>query len=103
MHYKKSLLSSFLLGTFLIIQVIIGLLFIPDGFAQDMITSQEAFEVFDFGGAGQPNVPYGVRDHKMKFGGDLVNLGRFEIVHNRFLYELANFGFKMKKKLFKFQ
>ncbi|MCA0931065.1 GNAT family N-acetyltransferase [Lutimonas saemankumensis] len=61
------------------------------------------FEVFDFGGAGQPNVPYGVRDHKMKFGGDLVNLGRFEIVHNRFLYELANFGFKMKKKLFKFQ
>ena len=33
---------------------------------------------FDFGGAGKPNVPYGVRDYKQKFGGQFVNFGRYQ-------------------------
>lgn len=33
--------------------------------------------IFDFMGAGRPSVPYGVRDFKKKFGGTLINTGRF--------------------------
>ena len=36
----------------------------------------EGYTCFDFGGAGKPNVPYGVREYKKKFGGDLVEHGR---------------------------
>ncbi len=36
----------------------------------------EGYRSMDFGGAGQPDVPYGVRDFKAKFGGDLVAFGR---------------------------
>lgn len=59
----------------------------------------EKYSVFDFGGAGKPNVPYGVREHKMKFGGDLVEFGRFEKTHNPLLMKLGTMGFKLYKKL----
>ena len=55
------------------------------------------FEVFDFGGAGKPNVPYGVRDHKMKFGGQLVEYGRFEKVHKPKLMAIAKAGLELYK------
>ena len=42
---------------------------------------KNGFTFFDFGGAGQPNVPYGVREYKKKFGGELINFGRFEKIH----------------------
>jgi serine/alanine adding enzyme len=47
---------------------------------------------FDFGGAGKPGKDYGVRDYKLKFGGDLVNFGRFEKVHKPLEYSLAKIG-----------
>ena len=53
------------------------------------------YEIFDFGGAGKPGVPYGVRDYKLKFGGELVNFGRFEKVHNKFLMNVGKVGFKI--------
>jgi len=56
---------------------------------------QNGFKVFDFGGAGKPNKPYGVRDYKLKFGGELVNFGRFELVHKPLIYKIAKFGFKI--------
>lgn len=37
--------------------------------------------LYDFGGAGSPDVEYGVRDFKAKFGGELVSYGRFVRVH----------------------
>jgi serine/alanine adding enzyme len=46
------------------------------------------FSRFDFGGAGKPNVPYGVRDYKKKFGGALVSFGRYECVHFPILFRL---------------
>lgn len=55
------------------------------------------FSIFDFGGAGKPNVPYGVRDYKIKYGGDLVNYGRFEIVHNKILMYIGRLAFKLYK------
>jgi serine/alanine adding enzyme len=58
------------------------------------------YNSFDFGGAGKPDVPYGVRDYKMKFGGELVNYGRFEKIHKPLIMEIAKIGFKVWK-LFK--
>ena len=53
------------------------------------------YEIFDFGGAGKPGVPYGVRDYKLKFGGELVNFGRFEKVHKPLLMELGKIGLNL--------
>lgn len=53
------------------------------------------FSYFDFGGAGKPNIPYGVRDYKKKFGGNFVNYGRFLKIHNKAIYLLAVFAFKL--------
>lgn len=44
---------------------------------------------FDFMGVGIPTKNYGVRDFKMKFGGDIVNYGRFTRINNRLLYNFA--------------
>lgn len=43
--------------------------------------SAQPQSIFDFGGAGRPDEPYGVRDFKAKFGGELVNFGRYRKVH----------------------
>jgi lipid II:glycine glycyltransferase (peptidoglycan interpeptide bridge formation enzyme) len=55
-------------------------------------------EMFDFMGAGKPNIPYGVRDFKMEFGGKLVEHGRFLYIRNPFLYEIGKLGVKFLKK-----
>ncbi len=55
------------------------------------------FKTFDFGGAGKPNVPYGVRDHKMKFGGELVEYGRYEKIHKPRLMSMAKAGLELYK------
>jgi serine/alanine adding enzyme len=60
---------------------------------------EEQYQIFDFGGAGKPGIPYGVRDYKMKFGGNLVNFGRFEKVHKPLIYKLAKAGFSLWKFL----
>ncbi len=39
--------------------------------------AQNGYALYDFGGAGKPGEPYGVRDFKAKFGGQLVNFGRY--------------------------
>lgn len=55
-------------------------------------------EMFDFMGAGKPNIPYGVRDFKMEFGGKLVEYGRFLYIRNPFLYKIGKLGVKFLKK-----
>lgn len=57
------------------------------------------YKYFDFGGAGRPDVPYGVREHKLKFGGELVEFGRYSHVSNSLLYSLGSWGIKMLKRL----
>ena len=57
------------------------------------------FSLFDFGGAGKPNIPYGVREYKKKFGGHFVNYGRFTIIHSHFTYVIAKLGFLLWKKM----
>lgn len=48
---------------------------------------------FDFMGVGIPEREYGVRDFKARFGGDLVNYGRFARINNRTLFFLAELGY----------
>lgn len=62
---------------------------------------EHGFKKFDFGGAGKPNVPYGVREHKIKFGGELISYGRYEKVNNKLKMSILKFGvniFKNRKK-----
>jgi serine/alanine adding enzyme len=56
---------------------------------------RNGYKTFDFGGAGKPRVPYGVRDFKMKFGGELVNFGRFQKTHKPIAMNVAKLGFRL--------
>ena len=53
---------------------------------------------FDFMGAGKPNEPYGVREFKEKFGGEMVEHGRFLHVAEPIMYKIGVLGVKMVKK-----
>lgn len=55
---------------------------------------RNGYKTFDFGGAGKPGIPYGVRDFKLKFGGELVNFGRFEKIHQPIKMRIAKTGFR---------
>ncbi len=57
---------------------------------------ENGFKVFDFMGAGKPTIPYGVRDFKKRFGGDLVNAGRYIHVNKPVLYRLLGIYFKIR-------
>lgn len=61
--------------------------------------AENGYKTFQFGGAGKPGIPYGVRDHKLKFGGTLVNFGRFEKVHKPILMNFARVGLKIWQKM----
>ncbi|MBN2237023.1 MAG: peptidoglycan bridge formation glycyltransferase FemA/FemB family protein [Bacteroidales bacterium] len=60
---------------------------------------ENGFSSFDFMGAGFPNIPYGVRDFKSKFGGQLVNYGRFRKIHFKSVYYLAQGIYSLIKKI----
>lgn len=45
---------------------------------------------FDLMGAGEPGKPYGVRDFKMQFGGELKELGRWRIIRKPLLFAIGN-------------
>jgi len=55
-------------------------------------------ERFDFGGAGHPGRPYGVREFKRQFGGEEVNYGRCEKVYSPGKFLLAKFGYEMVRR-----
>lgn len=60
---------------------------------------QHGYEIYDFGGAGWPNKPYGVRDFKAKFGGDLVNYGRYRKIYSPLKFALAERGYELIRNL----
>jgi lipid II:glycine glycyltransferase (peptidoglycan interpeptide bridge formation enzyme) len=49
-------------------------------------------------GAGKPDIPYGVRDFKMAFGGQLVEHGRFLCIHKPLLYWIGRLAVKWIKR-----
>jgi len=56
--------------------------------------ASHGFQKFDMMGAGKPNDGYGVRDFKSKFGGKLMEHGRFQFVFNKPLYNIGKYGIK---------
>lgn len=57
------------------------------------------FKTFDMMGAGAPgDGGYGVREFKAKFGGNLVEYGRFKYICNKPLYKLGEMAVKILKK-----
>ncbi len=59
---------------------------------------QHQISHIDLMGAGQPEISNSVRDFKLKFGGQLMELGRFLYVYNSLLYQLGSLYFLLKKK-----
>ncbi|ADQ79273.1 hypothetical protein Palpr_1125 [Paludibacter propionicigenes WB4] len=51
----------------------------------------DGYEKFDMMGAGKPDEGYGVREFKSKFGGELVEHGRFLYIFNSRLYSLGKY------------
>lgn len=54
---------------------------------------------YDMMGAGEPGVPYGVRDFKSEFGGEMVEQGRFLCVCKPLLYEVGKMGVLVLKRM----
>ena len=59
---------------------------------------ENGYPLFDFMGAGKPDEPYGVRDFKSEFGGELVEFGRFLCVRKPLLYQIGKWGVKILKR-----
>lgn len=57
--------------------------------------AENGFAYFDFMGAGKLNSEYGVRDFKEKFGGELVEFGRFILINRHCLYFLGKLYMKI--------
>lgn len=60
--------------------------------------AESGCQIFDMMGAGKPEEAYGVRDFKAKFGGELVEHGRFLCVRKPLLYWIGKTGVKLLKK-----
>ena len=60
--------------------------------------SERGLNCFDMMGAGSPgDGGYGVREFKAKFGGELVEFGRYKYVLRPLLYKIGTIGVKMMK------
>ena len=61
------------------------------------LAAENGYPLFDFMGAGSPDQPYGVRDFKSEFGGELVEHGRFLCIRKPLLYRIGKMGVKFLK------
>lgn len=61
--------------------------------------NQNDIPLFDFMGAGQPDIKYGVREFKARFGGKLVEYGRFLKINNYFLYHIGKSSIKLMRSI----
>ncbi|MFZ1519717.1 MAG: peptidoglycan bridge formation glycyltransferase FemA/FemB family protein [Ignavibacteriaceae bacterium] len=57
--------------------------------------AKNGLKYFDFLGAGSADGDYGVREFKSKFGGELVQFGRFLRINNNLLYNFGKLGLKV--------
>ncbi len=60
--------------------------------------TQNRFKAFDFMGIGTPQKPYGVRNFKTQFGGEVVNFGRWQLINSKFWYQLGLWGYSVLKR-----
>jgi len=62
------------------------------------LAQENGYARYDMMGAGEPGIPYGVRDFKAEFGGRLVEHGRFLYILKPILYRLGSFGVRILKR-----
>jgi CelD/BcsL family acetyltransferase involved in cellulose biosynthesis len=62
-------------------------------------SKEQDYSIYDFGGAGWPDEPYGVRDFKAKFGGQLVCFGRYRKVYSRWKMALAERAYQFGRSI----
>ena len=62
--------------------------------------NENGCRVYDWGGAGKPGQPSGVREFKAKFGGKLVCYGRNTKIYSPQLLNLSKWGYEIYRKLF---
>lgn len=60
---------------------------------------ERGLRIYDFGGAGKPDEPYGPRDYKARFGGQLVNYGRNTCVHAPRRLAVSRTGYQLWRRL----
>lgn len=60
--------------------------------------AEHRLPLFDMMGAGKPEESYGVRDFKAKFGGELVEHGRYLCVCQKLLYQIGKWGVSLMKR-----
>ena len=69
-------------------------------FAGLQFAAENGHPKFDMMGAGKPDDGgYGVRDFKLKFGGELLEMGRYSFVCKPLLYSIGKIGVKIMKQL----
>lgn len=68
-------------------------------YAAIQYAANNGYHHFDMMGAGKPDESYGVREFKAKFGGQLMENGRFQTVLNPLLYKIGVMGVTIMKKL----
>jgi serine/alanine adding enzyme len=64
--------------------------------------AKNGYCTYDFGGAGQSDEPYGVRDFKAKFGGKLVSFGRNSYVHDPFTLAFSRVGYQLYRQVMRY-
>jgi len=57
------------------------------------------YHTFDFGGAGSPYKEYGVREFKRRFGGKMVNYGRYTKIYSPLKMKIARVGFGLYRRV----
>lgn len=65
--------------------------------------TNNGFKTFDFMGAGKPSEKYGVREFKARFGGKLVDYGRFLHVNKPFYYCVGKLGISIYGRVIKYK
>lgn len=60
--------------------------------------AENGYPIFDMMGAGTPQEAYGVRDFKARFGGELVEHGRYIHICRPLLYKIGVLGVNFLKK-----
>jgi len=60
---------------------------------------ENGFKLFNFGGAGHPDIEYGPREFKRRFGGELVNHGRLRRIYAPIRTFLIDRGFPVYRGL----
>lgn len=69
-------------------------------FAGLQYAAENGYPKFDMMGAGKPDDGgYGVRDFKLKFGGILLELGRYMHICKPMLFQIGKLGVRIMKKL----